>query len=55
MAKKNSSGKLRGRVQIGVHPDGRPINKYVCATNTRELEDLKEEVRRHFIDGEPSR
>ncbi|MDL2318557.1 site-specific integrase [Eubacteriales bacterium OttesenSCG-928-A19] len=55
MGKRNQSGKLRGRVQIGVAADGKPINKYVCASNPRELEDLKEEVRRHYIDGEPTR
>lgn len=55
MAKKNTAGKLRGRVQIGVDAEGKPINKYVCANTPRELEDLKEEVRRHYIDGEPTR
>ena len=38
MAKKNESGKYRGRVQIGVGKDGKPINKYVCAGTLRELE-----------------
>ena len=37
MAKKNESGKYRGRVQIGVDKDGKAINKYVCAGTLREL------------------
>lgn len=55
MAKKNSAGKYRGRVQIGVDQEGKPINKYVCASTLRELQNKKEEVRRHYIDGEPLR
>ena len=55
MAKKNSAGKYRGRVQIGVDQKGKPINKYVCASTLRELQNKKEEVRRHYIDGEPLR
>ena len=55
MAKRNSSGKLRARVQIGVGPEGKPINKYVSAKTVKELEALKEQVRRHYIDGEPIR
>ena len=55
MAKKNSAGKYRGRVQIGVDQEGKPINKYVCASTLRELQNKKEEVRRRYIDGEPLR
>ena len=51
MGKKNASGKYRGRVQIGTEINGKPINKYVCARTKHELEDKKEEVRRHYIDG----
>ena len=55
MAKKNESGKYRGRVQIGVGKDGKPINKYVCAGTLRELEQKKEYVRNHYIEGQPLR
>lgn len=55
MAKKTKAGKLRGRVRIGVTADGKNVNKYVSASTPRELEELKEEVRRHYIDGEPTR
>lgn len=55
MGKKNGAGKYRGRVQIGVDKDGNPINKYVCAPTMRELEAKKEEIRRHYIEGQPLR
>ena len=55
MGKKNESGKYRGRVQIGVDRDGKPINKYVCASTMRELEQKKEEIRQHYIEGVPIR
>ena len=55
MGKKNKSGKYRGRVQIGVDRDGKPINKYVCASTMRELEQKKEEIRQHYIEGVPIR
>ena len=55
MAKRNASGKLRGRVQIGVGPEGKPINKYVSARTVKELEELKDKARRHYILGEPVR
>ena len=55
MAKKNESGKYRGRVQIGVDKDGKAINKYVCAGTLRELEQKKEYVRNHYIEGQPLR
>lgn len=53
MPKKNASGKYRGRVQIGVGPDGKPINKYVSARTMAELEEKKREVREHYIYGVP--
>ena len=55
MGKKNAAGKYRGRVQIGVDKDGKPINKYVSARTLRELEAKKEYVRNHYIDGQPLR
>lgn len=55
MGKKNSAGKYRGRVQIGIDKDGKPINKYVSASTKRELEQKKEYVRKHYIDGQPLR
>ena len=55
MGAKNSAGKYRGRVQIGVDKDGKPINKYVCASTMRELEEKKSEIRHHYISGEPIR
>ena len=55
MAKKNESGKYRGRVQIGVDKDGKAINKYVCAGTLRELDQKKEYVRNHYIEGQPLR
>ncbi len=53
MGKRNSAGKLRGRLQIGTTPEGKPINKYFCADTPEELEAKKEELRREFITGEP--
>ena len=55
MGKKNESGKYRGRVKIGVDKDGKAINKYVCASTRRELEQKKEYIRNHYIDGQPLR
>ena len=55
MGAKNSAGKYRGRVQIGVDKEGKPINKYVCAATMRELEEKKNDVRHHYIDGQPIR
>lgn len=54
MAKKNSAGKYRGRVQIGVDKDGKAINKYVCASTQRELEEKKDQVRKRYIEGVPT-
>ena len=51
MAKRNIAGKLRGRVQIGVRTDGRPINKYVCAETEEELKAKQEEIRNQFVTG----
>ena len=51
MAKKTTSGKFRGKVTIGHEPDGKPIYKYVTAPTRRELENVKEAVREHFIFG----
>ncbi len=55
MAKKTPSGKYRGRVQIGVDKDGKPISKYVSASTRRELEQKKEYIRHHYVDGQPIR
>ena len=44
MGQKNSAGKYRDRVQIGIDKDGKPINKYVCASTQRELEMKKAEI-----------
>ncbi len=54
-SKQKKKEDYRGRVQIGVHPDGKPINKYVRAKSAKELNARMEDIRRHFIDGEPSR
>ena len=51
MAKKTLSGKFRGKVTIGYAPDGKPIYKYVTAPTRRELENVKEAVREHYIFG----
>lgn len=53
MGQKNSAGKYRGRVQIGIDKNGKPINKYVCAPTQRELEQKKAEIRHFYIDGQP--
>ena len=50
MAKRTPSGKFRGKVTIGYDPDGKPIYKYVTAPTRRELENVKEAVREHYID-----
>ncbi len=55
MAKKTESGKYRGRVQIGVDKDGKPINKYVSARRGASSNRKKEYVRIHYIDGHPMR
>ena len=51
MAKRTPSGKFRGKVTIGYDPDGKPIYKYVTAPTRRELENMKEAVREHYIFG----
>ena len=51
MAKRTPSGKFRGKVTIGYDPDGKPIYKYVTAPTRRELENVKEAVREHYIFG----
>lgn len=51
MAKKTESGKFRGKVTIGHEPDGKPIYKYVTAPTRRELENVKEAVKEHYIFG----
>lgn len=53
MGQKNSAGKYRGRVQIGIGKDGKPINKYVSASTQRELEQKKAEIRHYYVDGQP--
>lgn len=53
MGQKNSAGKYRGRVQIGIDKDGKPINKYVSASTQRELEQKKAEIRHCYVDGQP--
>ena len=53
--KKTPSSKYRGRVQIGVDKDGKPISKYVSAKARRELEQKKEYIRHHYVDGHPIR
>ncbi len=55
MAKKKKPESLKGRVQIGVYPDGKPINKYVRGKSDVEVEAKKDEVRRQYIYGEPIR
>lgn len=55
MTKKTPSGKYRGRVQICVDKDGKPISKYVSAKTRRELEQKKEYIRHHYVDGHPIR
>ena len=51
MAKKTTTGMFLGKVTIGHEPDGRPIYKYVTAPSRRELENVKEAVREHYIFG----
>lgn len=51
MAKRTPSGKFRGKVTIGYDPAGKPIYKYVTAPTRRELENVKEAVREHYIFG----
>lgn len=53
MAQKSNSCKHRGRVQIGVDKDGKPINKYVSASTLREIKEKKDELRKHYIEGAP--
>ena len=50
MAKKTV---YRGRVKIGVAPDGKPIYKSVSGKTARELENAKDAARDHFIYGRP--
>ena len=47
----DAKGKYRGKVTIGYDPDGKPIYKYVTAPTRRELENVKEAVREHYIFG----
>ena len=45
MGKKTESGMYRARVCIGKTPEGKNINKYVCAPTKAALEKKKQEVR----------
>lgn len=51
MAKTTPTGKLRGKVTIGVDDGGKPIYKYVSAETPRELELAKAAAKEHFIYG----
>ena len=49
MAKATESGKLRGKVKIGVDDTGKSIYKYVSADTQKELELAKQAAREHFV------
>ena len=51
MAKMTTSGKLCGKVTIGVKADGKPLYKYVSAATPLELELAKAAAKEHFIYG----
>ena len=51
MPLKKVKGIYRGKVRIGVTPDGKPIDKYVSGKTIKELEIAKEAARDHFIYG----
>ena len=51
MGKLTPSGKIRGKVKIGVDDKGKSIFKYVSAETPRELELAKAAAREHFIYG----
>ena len=53
MAKKNAQGKYRGRVKIGVNPDGTNKNKWASANTLAELTQKKLELREHYLSGTP--
>lgn len=43
--------RIRGKVQVGIKPDGTPLYKWVSAQSKRELEQKKEEVTKRYIPG----
>lgn len=52
MAKKQSSGLYRTKVKIGVDAAGKDIVKWVSGKTKKELEEAKQEVIRHFVEGD---
>ena len=51
MAKKQKSGLYRGRVKIGVKPDGTDEYKYISGKTKKALEDERRNVVEYFIEG----
>lgn len=51
MAKKQSSGLYRTKVKIGVDASGKDIVKYISGKTKKELEEERQRVIAHYIDG----
>ena len=52
MATKQKSGLYRTKIKIGVDASGKPINKWISGRTKRELEEVRQQVIRHYITGE---
>lgn len=54
MAKKQSSGLYRTKIKIGVDANGKDIVKWISGKTKKELEEARQEVIAHFIEGQAS-
>lgn len=52
MASKQKSGLYRTKIKIGVDAEGKPINKWISGKTKRELEEVRQQVIRHYITGD---
>lgn len=52
MAKKQTSGLYRTKVKIGVDSAGKDIVKWISGKTKKELEEAKQEVIKHFVEGD---
>lgn len=51
MPKKQASGLYRTKVKVGVDANGKDINKWISGKTKKELEQARQEIIAHYIDG----
>lgn len=54
MAKKQKSGLYRTKIKIGVDADGKDLYKYISGKTRRELEQERQRVTAHYLEGRQS-